>query len=367
MNDATIDRSQRLAGEVAAAEIDALLVNDPVNLRYLTNFSGSSGAALVGPGQDGMRCFFTDFRYDEQSAEEVGDVFEREIVSGELVDAVARTLGDGTGGRLGFDDGHTTVRQHTALATRLPDGWELVACGGLVALLRAVKDAGELAQIAAAAELVDGLMAWVAEHGLAGRTERDVAVELEHQMRMRGAQAPSFPTIVAAGPHGALPHAQPRDEPIPRGVLVTIDMGAQVDGYCSDCTRTFATGPIDDEAREVYELVLRAQRAAVEAIRAGAGARDVDAIARTIIADAGYGELFGHGLGHAVGLEVHDVGPRLSPNAPDVQLVAGNVVTVEPGVYLPGRFGVRIEDLVGVTAGGCDVYSGFTKELVTVG
>ncbi len=186
-------------------------------------------------------------------------------------------------------------------------------------------------------------------------------------MRRLGAEAPSFPSIVAAGPHGALPHAQPRDVDIPKDVLVTIDWGAVLDGYSSDCTRTFATGEgIGEEAREVYALVLAAQLAGLEAVQAGPSGRDVDAVAREVIDAGGHGAEFGHGLGHGVGLDVHE-GPRLSRTAGEDRLAAGMVVTVEPGVYLPGRLGVRIEDLVVVRDGGRDVLTGISKELTVTG
>jgi Xaa-Pro aminopeptidase len=186
-------------------------------------------------------------------------------------------------------------------------------------------------------------------------------------MRERGAEEPSFPSIVAAGPNGALPHAHPGEARIGAGQLVVVDLGARLNGYCSDCTRTFATGELHDEAAEVYELVERAQRETLGAIRAGALCREVDGVARSIIDSAGHAEHFGHGVGHGVGIEVHEA-PRLSQLAPeDARLEAGNVVTVEPGVYLPGKFGVRIEDLVTVTEEGCEILSGFPKSLVTVG
>ena len=183
-------------------------------------------------------------------------------------------------------------------------------------------------------------------------------------MRLAGAEDPSFPSIVAAGPHGALPHAEPRDVEIPAGVLVTIDWGARLDGYCSDCTRTLASGPVGEREREVYELVLSAQEAALAAVAPGAAGAAVDGVAREIIAAAGHGERFGHGLGHGVGLEVHE-GPRLAKGA-DGTLAAGSVVTVEPGVYLPGELGVRIEDLAVVTDSGPRVLTGFTKALTEV-
>ncbi|MBV9465671.1 MAG: M24 family metallopeptidase, partial [Solirubrobacterales bacterium] len=200
--------------------------------------------------------------------------------------------------------------------------------------------------------------------GLVGRTEREVALALEAGMRERGAQRASFETIVASGPRGALPHAQARDVTIERGELVVIDWGAELDGYCSDCTRTIATNGLGDQGREVYELVRAAQLAGLEAVAAGRSAREVDGVAREVIENGGYGERFGHGLGHGVGLEVHER-PRLSQRSRDA-LEAGNVVTVEPGVYLPGELGVRIEDLVVVTEQGCEILTSSPKELRTV-
>jgi Xaa-Pro aminopeptidase len=216
----------------------------------------------------------------------------------------------------------------------------------------------------AAAELATAAYESLLERGLAGRTERDVAIQLTRFMEDSGAEGPSFPPIVAAAEHGAHPHAVPRDVEIPRDTLVVIDMGAIVDGYCSDCTRTLATGSPGEGALEIYELVLRAQTEALAATRAGALCKDVDAVAREIIDAAGHEEHFGHGLGHGVGLQVHEA-PRLAKTA-DGELVEGNAVTVEPGVYVPGDVGVRIEDLVIVTDGEPDILTGFPKELVTV-
>ena len=207
------------------------------------------------------------------------------------------------------------------------------------------------------------MTAVVVEGGLAGRTEREVARAFERELRERDAE-PSFPPIIAAAEHGALPHAEPRDVEIPRDTLVVVDFGALLDGYCSDCTRTFATGEIADGAREIYELVERAQAAALEAVQPGAACKAVDAVARTMIDEAGHGEHFGHGLGHGVGLEVHEE-PRLTANA-EGELAPGNVVSVEPGVYVAGDVGVRIEDLVGVTPDGHEVFSGLPKALTRV-
>jgi Xaa-Pro aminopeptidase len=257
-----------------------------------------------------------------------------------------------------------SVRTHRRLAELVPEGVELVAAGGLVERERAVKEPEELSAIRAAAALGDAVYEDLCRRGLVGRTEREVARGLEQAMRDRGAE-PAFPTIVAAGPHGARPHASPREEPIEPESLVVVDVGCRLDGYCSDCTRSFATGALDDDAAAAYQLVLDAQRAALEALRPGMAGRAADAVARERIEAGGHGEEFGHGLGHGVGLEVHEE-PRLSSTSED-ELAAGNVVTVEPGVYVSGRFGVRIEDLVVLTPDGHEVLSGFTKELVTLG
>jgi Xaa-Pro aminopeptidase len=356
------DRAARLQAALGEREVDALLVTDLANVRWLTGFTGSNALALIG--SNGERLFLTDFRYLSQAAEQVGDGWAHDIAQN-LLDAVVTKLpGDGPL-RLGFDDANLSVRDHGKLAGAVRDGVELVAAGGAVEDLRLRKDAGELEAIRAAARLADAALEEVLERGLAGRTERDVALDLEFTMRRMGAQAPSFPPIVAAGPHGALPHAEPRDVTIEPGVLCVVDWGAQLDGYVSDCTRTFATGEIDARDAEVYELVRRAQEEALAAVRPGPTGREVDAVARQIIEAAGHGEHFGHGLGHGVGLEVHE-GPRLSRQSED-RLAAGQVVTVEPGVYVPGATGVRIEDLVVVTQDGCEVLSSLPKTLRVVG
>jgi Xaa-Pro aminopeptidase len=353
-------RLARLEARVAERGLDLLLVTNLVNVRWACGFTGSNGAAVVGRD---ARTFVTDFRYLSQSAEQVPD-FRREIAQADLLAGVVRTLPAEGPLRLGFDDASMSVKTHAHLRDLLRDEIELAPAGGLVEELRAIKDDEEIARVRAAAQLADAALRAVLERGLVGRTEREVALDLEMEMRRRGAEAASFPPIVAAGAHGALPHAEPRDVPIPAGTLVVIDWGCQLDGYCSDCTRTYATGEVGERDREVYELVLRAQEAALAAVRPGPTGREVDAVAREIIGAAGHAEHFGHGLGHGVGLEIHE-GPRLSTTGEEA-LAAGQVVTVEPGVYVPGAVGVRIEDLVVVTEDGHDVLSGLPKALTVV-
>jgi Xaa-Pro aminopeptidase len=377
--------------------------------------SAAPGRAAATDRQEPAGIFFTDFRYETQAQHEVPGCFERWPIDpsarpADLAIRVAECLGANApdepggasaeragrrsdaqdsaqraqaradldpgpgpgrtgqqagGGRLGFDESHLTVARHTRLAELLDGRWELVGAAGLVESLREVKDADELKRIAAAAELADEALRAVLETGLAGRSERELAIELELRMRRLGGEA-AFPTIVAAGAHGALPHATPRDARIPPRVLVTVDWGALHDGYCSDCTRTFASGPVGERAQEIYALVLHAQEAALGALAAGRTGVEIDAVARELIAAAGYGERFGHGLGHGVGLEVHE-GPRLSPAAGEDPLRAGNVVTVEPGVYLPGELGVRIEDLAVIDDSGARVLSTLPKALTVIG
>jgi len=357
----TTDRADRVAQALEGHEADVLLVTEPHNVRWLTGFTGSSGAAVVG--RDGTRRFITDFRYLTQSAEQLDPAWEREIAV-DLLAGVTRSLPGSGDLRMAFESAHMTVKDHAKLAGTLRPRIELVPVPGVVEELRAVKDEDELEAVRAAARLADDALVEVLGNGLVGRTEREVALDLEFAIRRRGAEAVSFPPIVAAGEHGALPHAEPREVAIPAGTLCVIDWGAQLDGYASDCTRTFATGDVDPRDAEVYALVLRAQEAALAAVRPGPTGREVDAVARAIIDAAGHAEHFGHGLGHGVGLDVHE-GPRLSKQG-DAALAAGMVVTIEPGVYVPGAIGVRIEDLVIVTDDGGEVVSSLPKDLQVV-
>ncbi len=361
------ERAARLAELVAERDLDQLIVGDLVrpgdsgpdaaaNLRWLTGFTGTSGFAIVGASGT---TFLTDFRYVERAEHEVDPSFEQVTVSSRLL----ADLGARLEGRVGFDDAATSVANQAKLEQAIAEAGskaELVAAGGLTERLRRHKDAGEQEAIAAAARIADDAYETVLAGGLAGRSEREVALAAEARIRELGAE-PAFPTIVAAGPNGALPHAEASERVIEAGELVVWDMGARLDGYYSDGTRTFAAGEPDAEAREVYELVRVSQQAGLDAVAAGVGGADADEAARALIREAGHDEHFGHGLGHGVGLEVHEA-PRLGPRSEDV-LADGDVVSVEPGVYVPGRLGVRIEDLVVVTADGHRNLSSLDKGL----
>ena len=352
----SVERADRLTKLVSEEGLERLLVTNLLNVRYLTGFTGTNGACISGPRD---RAFLTDFRYIERAASEIGG-WELVAVSVEWTTGLAERLA----GRCGFEDQHLSVRELRELTEKAPEGAELVPAGGLPEKLRRVKDDKELKAVAEAAKLADEVYEWILEHGVAGKREDEVARTAVARMRELGAE-PSFPPIVAAGPNGAMPHAEPGAREIGNGDMLIFDMGAQLDGYCSDCTRTFAVGKPAAEAREVYELVLRAQEAALKAIAAGKSAKEVDGISRAIIDDGGHREHFGHGLGHGVGLDVHEA-PRLSQRSDEV-LESGEVVTVEPGIYVPAKLGVRIEDLVVITDGGHENLSSLSKELREVG
>jgi Xaa-Pro aminopeptidase len=349
-------RVERLRAELAGLGARSFLVSNPVNVRWLTGFASSNAALLVGA--DAV-LLATDGRY----AEAAGGVADVEVVEAEreLLPDLGRRLCALLEGPVAFEADHVTVAGHEALAA---DGTELVPSQSVLVGLRAVKDADELDAVRRAARIAEDAYRRLAGEPFVGRTEAELAWAMETFLHEEGAEAPAFPTIVASGPNAALPHHHPGERRIGPGETVVVDAGARVDGYCSDCTRTFATGPLSGDAVEVYELVLRAQQEALAAARAGAARREVDGVARRIIDAAGHGEHFGHGLGHGVGLEIHE-DPRLTRMA-EGTLSEGNTVTIEPGVYLPGSFGVRIEDLVAITADGPEVLTSFPKELVTV-
>ena len=333
---------------------EPLLVTKAINVRYLCGLRSSNAALLVEP--DGATRLYTDFRYREKA---------RAVEGVELVEtkrSLVKDLAELLSGTVGFEAAHVSYDSYRTLAE---GGAELVPRVGLVEGLRAVKDEDEIGAIRRAAELADEGFRRLAASPFVGRTEADLAWQLEKTFRELGAEGSSFEAIVAAGLNGALPHANPGERVVERGQLVVVDAGCVVEGYCSDCTRTYSTGGLAVELTGIYETCLAAQLTSLEAVLPGAEGVAADAVARDAIAAAGYGEEFAHGLGHGVGLEIHEI-PTLSTLSTDT-LAVGNVVTVEPGIYLPGVGGVRIEDLVVVREGGPEVLTHLPKELTEVG
>ena len=332
-----------------------LLVTNLTNVFYLTGFESSNAALLVRPS--GEATLYTDFRYAE-SARAVDGV-ELRIVKRALL----RDVGDELSGAVQFEADVLPYLEWERLGS---GGADLVASHGIVAELRAVKSEEEIAKIGRAARIGDRALEALTAETWVGRSERELAWRLRELAHAHGADDIAFDSIVASGTNGALPHAHPTEAIVERRTLVTVDWGVRVDGYHSDCTRTFSTGgSLPDRLREIYDVCLEAQKAAVAGIKAGMTGVEADALARDPIAAAGYGDDFGHGLGHGVGLMVHEA-PRLSTESDDI-LVVGQAVTIEPGIYLPGLGGVRIEDLAIVRDDGVDLLTSFPKELIEVG
>ncbi len=353
-------RLGRLRAGLAASGVDGLLVTKLENVRYLTGFSGSAGMLHV-PVAGGAAVLLTDGRYRDQSAAELaaaGVDARVEVAGGPAqLEALAGLVAGGA--RLGLEAAHVSWAPEERLAGLLAPV-ELVATTGLVEGLRAVKDEGEQARIERACEIADVALAQVKELLLTGCTEAELAAELEHEMRRRGAAGPSFDTIVASGPNSALPHARPTARTIERGELVVVDFGALVDGYHSDMTRTLCAGEPPDDLAALVEAVLASQRSGLHQVGEGVVAGEVDAACRSSLTEAGYGALFLHSTGHGVGLEIHEA-PAVANGSADI-LAAGSVVTVEPGAYQHGRGGARIEDTVVVTATGARVLTKSTKD-----
>lgn len=332
---------------------EPLLVTDPINVRYLTGFVSTNPALLVDGGRAVLH---SDFRYAEAARTVEGVEF---VETGRhLIEDLAGRLS----GRIGFEATHLTYAAYETLAA---GGLELVPRKGLVERLRAVKDEDELAKVRRASEITDEAFRRFAEGPFVGRTERDAAWRLETIFQELGGQGLAFPIIVASGPNGARPHGRATDRVIEAGETIVIDAGVAIDGYSSDCTRTWATGELDAELREAYDVCLGAQERGVEAVRPGRTGREVDAEPRAVIDATRFEGTFGHGLGHGIGLLVHEA-PGLRPEG-DQPLEPGNVVTVEPGIYLEGKGGVRIEDLVIVREDGPEDITRLTKELLVVG
>jgi len=329
-------------------------VSGQANVRYLTGLQSSNAAVLVGP--DGGATLFTDFRYASRARNVEGVEFV-ETARSLLPDIASRLVGR----RIGFEEQNLPYSGYRELVAA---GVDAVPRSGLVEALRAVKEGGETEAIRRAAALSDEIFEALSRERLTGRSEQELAWWIERSFREAGAEDVSFEVVVAAGEGGSSPHAVPGERVVETGMLVTVDAGCVVDGYCSDCTRTFAAGTVPDRLAWIHALCLEAQLAGLQAVGPGVHGRDADAASRVPIEAASLGWAYGHGLGHGVGLQVHEA-PVLRPESTDV-LEPGNVVTVEPGIYLPGEGGVRIEDLVLVTEDGRERLTRFTKELLTV-
>jgi Xaa-Pro aminopeptidase len=358
-----VNHAPRLAAARAAmyaAEVEAMIVSGLVNIRYLTGFTGSNALVVVGAD---TATLLTDFRY-QTASEPLRAWVDIELAERDVIRTAAERLAELSGGaeRVGFESAQLTVERHQILAEAHSG---LVPVAGLVERLRVVKDADELDAVRAAAALIEPVYAQIAAGGLAGRSEAEVAWRVRELFHAGGADGLSFDTIVASHERGAQPHAHPTSELIGPDTLVTIDLGCMLDGYASDCTRTFATGTPSAELTLAYAVCLEAQLAAMDAVRAGVRAAEVDAAARSVIEAAGHGDRFGHPVGHGVGLDIHEA-PRLSGGS-SATLEPGMVVTVEPGIYLPGLGGVRIEDLVIVTATGGERLTMYPKDLTVLG
>jgi Xaa-Pro aminopeptidase len=347
-------RVDRLRAELERLQVASYLVSNPINVRYLTGFESSNAFVLVKPDEVVL---MTDGRYAEAARSVEG--VDVAVVERDFLPGIAANLGRLSDSPVGFESDHLTVARHADLLTT---GVDLVATAGVVLALRAVKEPGELDAIRRAAQIVDDVLETLRWQPLVGRKEAEVAWWIVQAIHESGAEDVSFDPTVAAGPNAALPHHHPGQREIGTGETVVVDLGARVEGYCSDCTRTFATGELPDDLRQAYDVCQAAQAASLAEVRAGADARGIDSIARMEIEASGNEVL--HGLGHGVGLEVHEL-PVFRQTAV-AKLAAGNVVTVEPGVYLPGRGGVRIEDLAVVREGGAEVLSGFGKDLTTL-
>src|SRR3982751_1957568 len=359
-------RVKRLQELLGARKLGALLVTHLPDIRYLSGFTGSAGALLV---TDSRAVFFTDGRYTEQARAQVQGV--RIVISPKPpLTAAAEWCNSNLKSRsssrrsLGIDADHLTVSQHSRLRQMITSSFRLVQAPALVATMRMMKDAEEIELIRAAVMLGASLFDTALQAIRPGVKETDVAAEMEHAARRAGAEEMSFSTIIASGTRSALPHGRATQARIPPSGFVVCDFGVILAGYCSDMTRTVHVGRPTAEARSIYNAVLEAQDAAVQAVRAGAGVSDVDGSARNLLKSKGLAKYFSHSTGHGVGLEIHEA-PRIARGAPDI-LEPGMVITIEPGIYIAGKCGVRIEDMVVVTERGRDVLTPTTKELIAV-
>lgn len=362
MTDLRHRRIAALADGISSAHLDGLLITGAANVRYLSGFSGSSALLFVTQRET---LLITDFRYQTQAAEEVGEVARVLIEPQSLWTGLWQQLAQvGSVEVAGFESAHLVHRDFQRLL-EAGSRWQWRPTLDLVEALRERKDEDEVARIRDAVAAAERALELTLSRISAGMTEFEVAGILESALRQAGSDGFPFPSIVASGPNAALPHARPTARKLVRGDFLLLDFGARVGGYCSDITRTFVIGQASAEQRDIYEVVRLANERATRAVRPGMSGRDADGLARGYIEDRGFGDLFGHSLGHGIGLEVHEA-PRLAKTA-EGPLVAGAVVTVEPGIYRPGWGGVRIEDDVHLGAGGVQVLTRFTRELIEIG
>jgi Xaa-Pro aminopeptidase len=355
-------RIERLRALLADAGLDAIAIADRSNTRYLSEFVCSASLMVI----DAKHChFITDPRYGEAAESELGEHCQVHVFKAAEAEDGARRLFKKAGyEKVGFE-GSITVNEYESLKKRFAKA-KLKEAGALVMSLRRVKDEAEIKTIRKAVRLADKVMTEAVDRLKVGMSEQGLSRVIRFQMEELGGERESFSNIVASGPNSSRPHHHPTSRKFRKGDPVTIDLGGVVDGYCSDLTRTPVIGKPTAEFEQIYEVTLRAQQAAIAAIKPGMTGEEVDAIARDIIADAGFGGYFGHGLGHGVGLDIHEE-PRLRPGAKDYKLEPGNIVTVEPGIYIPGEHGLRIEDYVLVTETGAEVLSKSTRRLQVVG
>ena len=340
-------RFDQVAARLEEKGLDALLVLSEPNRLYVTGFQATDGAALVTRSGS---WFFTDSRYIEAAGRAVTGAQVLENTAERPVTALVNEALARTGAaRVGYEDDRLTVAEHRRLSEKVQG--ELVPAGELLAELRAVKDSGEIETMVAAQRIAEAALTEALNFIRPGRTEREIAAFLQYQMLLRGAERMSFDPIVVSGPNTSMPHGVPTERAVAEGEFITMDFGCVYRGYCSDMTRTVAVGHVTEEMEKVYHTVLEAQAAGIAAARAGVTGRDIDGAGRRVIADAGYGPYFGHSFGHSVGVEIHE-SPNASP-ANRQPMPAGAVVSAEPGIYLPGRFGVRIEDVIVLEEGGC--------------
>jgi Xaa-Pro aminopeptidase len=353
-------RLQKLRSVLKANRLEALLITNPVNRKYMTGFTGTAGYVVV---TEDRAWLFTDFRYMTQASAQASgyDIVEHGVSP---LASIGETLRAAGIAQLGFEQQHVSYGAYLSYAKELGDAFTLMPTDSLIERLRRIKDEGELAVMRKAVAVADAAFEHILPVLKPGLSEREVALELEMFMRRQGAAGSSFEIIVASGERSALPHGVASDRVIGNNEFVKMDFGALYGGYCSDLTRTVVIGTPTAKHREIFDIVLEAQLAALDGIRAGIAGKEGDALARDVIAKHGYGEHFGHGTGHAVGMDIHE-SPRLSKTE-EALLEPGMVVTVEPGIYLPGFGGVRIEDIVVVTENGCDILTQSKKDFITL-